>query len=121
MMSERNGRSGAGEPDYQVLFNGRTYYHLGPRPESAYRQFFYKKKKIFAQTLHRATLGPGGRAPEVVAADYGVPVEAVMEAIAFCEENPDVPQMDHETTEASIRAAGRDRPALAATHPDPNA
>lgn len=60
-----------------------AYDHLAPRHGSRYRQFFVRGRKLRAETLYRATIGPEPMTPEQVAEDYGVPVEAVREAIGY--------------------------------------
>lgn len=79
-----------------------TYAHLGPRQGSSYRQFFLKGRKIRAETLYRATVGPEPMTAEEVAADYDVPVDAVREAIHYCETHAAL--LDEER--ARDRAAG---------------
>ena len=66
-----------------------AYKHLAPDPDSSYKQLRIKGRRIFARTLYALTVGEEGRmTPEEVAADYGLPLEAVQEAIAYCESNP---------------------------------
>jgi hypothetical protein len=72
------------------------YEYLGPWPGSHYRQYFYKKRKIRAETLYQATLGPDARSPEEVAADYDIPVAAVREAIHYCLHHEDTLRQDRE-------------------------
>ena len=45
--------------------------------------------------------------PEQVAAEYGLPLEAVREAIAYCEANPEVLEGDFRREEALMAATGR--------------
>src|SRR5438445_1991419 len=69
----------------RCLMTAKTRYkYLGPWRGSHYRQFFYKDRKIRAETLYRATLGASAQTPAEVAEDYDVPVEAVHEAIHYC-------------------------------------
>ena len=44
------------------------------------------------------------RSPEQIAADYGLPLEAVLEAIAYCESDPAEIREDWEREEATSRA-----------------
>lgn len=60
------------------------YTHLGPRHDSRYRQFFVNGTRIRAETLYRETVGIEARTAEQVAEDFGVPLEAVREAIRYC-------------------------------------
>jgi uncharacterized protein (DUF433 family) len=88
----------------------REYKYLGPRYGSSYKQYFVKGRRIRAEILYGETLEPEARTPEEVAQDYDVPVEAVYEAIRYCQENEDVIDQDREMELASIRAHGRDKP-----------
>jgi hypothetical protein len=90
--------------------NGRQYKYLEPRPDSNYRQLFFRGRKIFAQTLYRATVGEEPRTPEEVARDFNVPVEAVHEAIDYCVHNEPLLRQERERELARIKAAGRDKP-----------
>lgn len=63
------------------------YIHLAPREGSVYQQYFVKGRSLRAETLFRATVGPEPMTPDEVAQDYGVPVEAVREAIHYCLRN----------------------------------
>jgi uncharacterized protein (DUF433 family) len=60
-----------------------TYRHLEPRPPSNYRQLWVKGRHMRAEVLYRQTVGPEPRTPQEVADDYGLPVEAVLEAIDY--------------------------------------
>lgn len=93
-----------GEHEYKYLVR---YYG------SSYKQYFYKERKIFAQTLYRATVGRDPRTPEEVAEDYDVPVEAVQEAIHYCLHNEDLLRSEREKDLADIRARGLDKPPYA--------
>jgi uncharacterized protein (DUF433 family) len=65
------------------------FKYLAPDPDSSYRQFRVKGRRVFARTLYSLTVGEEGRmTPEEVAADYRLPLEAVHEAIAYCESHP---------------------------------
>lgn len=65
-----------------------TWKHLVRKPKSSYRQLFVKDRWIAALTLYGQTVGEDARLPEAVAADYGLPLEVVLEAIAYCESDP---------------------------------
>ncbi len=86
------------------------YKYLDRWPGSNYRQYFYKKRKIRAETLYRATLEPDARTPEEVARDFDVPVEAVLEAVDYCQRNEDLLREEREEDLADIRARGLDKP-----------
>jgi uncharacterized protein (DUF433 family) len=85
-----------------------VYKHLAPKPGSNYRQLFVDGR-IRAEVLYRETLGVDALTPEQVAEDYGLPVEAVQEAIAYCRENRDLLDQERAEEDASIRARGLDQ------------
>jgi uncharacterized protein (DUF433 family) len=85
------------------------YKYLAPRYGSSYRQYFVKGRKIRAEVLFDETLPPEPRTPEQVAEDYDVPVEAVYEAIRYCQENEDVLDQDREEETRLIRERGGDK------------
>jgi len=91
----------------------RQYKYLAPRYGSSYRQYFLKGSKIRAETLFAETVGPEARTPEEVAEDYEVPVEAVYEAIRYCQENEALLQQEIDEESADIRARGWDKPPFA--------
>jgi hypothetical protein len=87
-----------------------TYKWLGSKRGSLYHQYFVKDRGIRALTLYKATLEPDAMTPEEVAADWDVPVEAVLESIEYCKNNQHVLQRDWDEEEESIRAQGLDKP-----------
>jgi hypothetical protein len=92
-----------------------VYKYLDRWPGSRYRQFFYKERKIRADTLYRATLEPEARTPEEVAEDFDVPLEAVHEAIHYCSHNEELLRKELEEDLAALRARGLlDPPAFSA-------
>jgi uncharacterized protein (DUF433 family) len=87
-----------------------TYQFLESRPGSNYRQLFFKGKKIRAEILYRATLGPEPRTPAEVAADFDVPAKAVKEAIHYCTHHEDLLREERTRVLEEIRTRGLDRP-----------
>ena len=79
------------------------YIHLAPREGSVYQQYFVKGRSLRAETLFRATVGPEPMTPDEVAQDYGVPVEAVREAIHYCLRNAALLQREREEDWAEKR------------------
>jgi uncharacterized protein (DUF433 family) len=73
-----------------------SYLHLEPRPCSNYRQLFIKGRRIRVEVLYRETVGLEPRTPEEVARDFDVPLEAVLEAIHYCEHNEDLLRQDRQ-------------------------
>jgi hypothetical protein len=85
-----------------------TYQYLSPKRGSKYRQLFVNGR-IMAEILYRETMGTGPLTPEQVAQEYGLPVEAVQEAVHYCEHHADVLAADRARETATIQADGRDR------------
>jgi hypothetical protein len=83
------------------------YKHLRPKKGSAYRQLFVGR--IRAEVLYRETVGAEPLPPAEVARQYGVPVEAVEEAIDYCVRNKDLLDAERAREDAEIHAAQRDR------------
>jgi hypothetical protein len=82
----------------------RTWVYLDRKPKSHYRQLFIKGRNIAARTIYRNAIdSEDPRTPEQIAADLELPLEAVHEAIAYCESNPPEFQQDWEMEEATIR------------------
>lgn len=82
------------------------YLHLAPNPGSAYRQLFVKGTRIRARVLYGWYACEEPRTPEEIAAAYGLPVEAVREAIAYCESNPPELLEDYAREQALMEASG---------------
>ena len=95
------------------------YKYLKPKPGSNYRQLFVGR--IRAEILYRETVGPEPLTAEEVAREYGLPVEAVLEAIDYCHRS-DVQQLldaERAREEAWIKATGRDKWPYAPRHYEP--
>jgi hypothetical protein len=82
------------------------YKFLEYRPGSNYRQMFLKGRNLRAEILYRAIIGPEPRTVDEVASDYGVPREAVEEAVDYCVHHADVLQQEREDVLADIRRRG---------------
>lgn len=94
------------------------YRHLAPNPNSSYRQLFVKGTRIPARALFGLYAGEDRFTPEEIAADYGLPVEAVREAISYCESNPPELLEDYARDEALMEATGMNEPGYK-FHPTP--
>ena len=97
-----------------------TWTHLETRPKSFYRQLFVKGTRIRARVLYG--LHCSAEEPmtmEEIAAGYGLPIEAVREAIAYCESNPPEIDEDFRRQEALMEATGMNDPNYK-YHPSPN-
>jgi len=87
-----------------------TYQFLEPRAASNYRQLFVRGRSLRAETLYRATIGAEPRTPEEVAADFGVPLAVVHEAVHYCLHEEELLRHEREAVLADIRARGLDKP-----------
>jgi uncharacterized protein (DUF433 family) len=87
------------------------YVHLAPNPKSAYKQLFVKGTRIRARVLYGWYACAEPMTPEQIAGEFGLPVEAVHEAIAYCESNPPELLDDYAREEALTDAAGMNDPA----------
>jgi uncharacterized protein (DUF433 family) len=87
-----------------------NYVWLAPNPKSSYRQLFVKGTRIPARVLYGWNACAEPRSPAEIAADYGLPVEAVQEAIAYCQSNPPELQQDYAREEALTKATGMNDP-----------
>jgi uncharacterized protein (DUF433 family) len=88
-----------------------TYTHLAPNPKSAYKQLFIKGTRIRAEVVYGMTVdGSEPMTPEQVATEFNLPMEAVREAIAYCESNPAEVSEDHAAEEALLEATGMNDP-----------
>src|SRR5215471_18755432 len=84
------------------------YKYLMPKPGSNYRQLFVQGR-IRAEILYRETVGPEPLTPEQVAREYNLPVEAVLEAIHYCEHNRELLDAERAREQADIEARGFNR------------
>jgi uncharacterized protein (DUF433 family) len=87
------------------------YKYLTRKPKSVYKQLFIKDRWISARTLYgKYVREDSPMTPEEIAADYDLPLEAVLEAIAYCESNPPEIRQDWEREEALMEATGMNDP-----------
>jgi uncharacterized protein (DUF433 family) len=88
-----------------------TYKYLTRKPKSVYKQLFIKDRWIAARTLYgKYARDDSPMTPKEIAADYDLPLDAVLEAIAYCESNPPEIQQDWEREEAVLEATGMSDP-----------
>lgn len=87
------------------------YEHLEPRPGSSYRQLFLKGRRIRAAVVYEAVHGPDPYTPEEFAREYGVPLDAVHEALDYAARNLSLIEAERDREAADVRARGLDRPA----------
>src|SRR5713226_2566521 len=87
------------------------YTYLAPNPKSAYKQLFLKGTRIRARDLYGwYANAEEPMTPEQIAAEFTVPVEAVREAIAYCESDPPEIRSDYAAEEALMEAMGMNDP-----------
>ena len=84
----------------------KTWRYLARDPHSSYRQLSVKGRRIRATSLYDLTVAPEEpMTPEQVAQDYQVPLEAVLEAIAYCKSNPPEIEEDFRMEEEAHKTA----------------
>jgi uncharacterized protein (DUF433 family) len=95
----------------------QTYQYLERRPGSLYQQPYIKGTRIRAEILYGHTIAKEdeegneeGQTPEQLAADFNLPVEAVREAIDWCQHHWDVVVADHAREERLMEASGMNHP-----------
>lgn len=90
-----------------------AWKHLARKPESDYQQLFVKGTRIAARTLYSYYL-PGedwpGQSVEELAEEFHLPIEAVREAIAYCQCDPPEIRADLAMEEALMQARGENDP-----------
>src|SRR5262249_47183042 len=78
---------------------------------SVYKQLFIKDRWISARTLYgKYVRDDEPMTPAAIAADYDLPLEAVTEAIAYCESDPPEIRQDWEREQAMMEASGMNDP-----------
>ncbi len=89
----------------------REWKYLERRPGSSYKQLCIKGKRIWAWTLYCEFMNEKEpRTLEQLAEDLDVPVEAVQEAIAYCQSDPPELNEDHRQDELLAEAIGMNDP-----------
>src|SRR5262245_57087162 len=87
--------------------NGKQWQWLERDPKSSLKQLSIKDRRIRARTLYGLTMGEDAMTPEEVAESYNLPIEAVREAIEYCQTDPPEIREDWEAEERSIEEAER--------------
>ena len=88
----------------------REWVYLAPNPKSAYQQLFLKGTRIRAEVVYRLSVGREPMTAEEIAADYGLPLEAVQEAIAYAASGPPEIEADRRGEERVMEATGMNDP-----------
>lgn len=87
------------------------YQHLAPKPGSSQKQMFIKGRRISALVLYsdfRRTEDPV--TIEQIAEDYRLPIEAVREAIEWCQSDPPELRRDLARQELMMEMQGMNEP-----------
>ena len=88
-----------------------TWQNLAPNPNSCYKQLFVKGTRIRARVLYGMFMSANEpMTPEEIAAEFKLPLEAVKEAIAYCQSNPPEIAQDFEREERLMYASGMNDP-----------
>ena len=94
-----------------MSMNSNPYKYLMRKPKSVYKQLFVKERWISARTLYgKYAREEQPMRPEEIAADYNLPLDAVLEAIAYCESKPPEIAQDFAREEAIMEASGENEP-----------
>ena len=87
------------------------YRYLAADQRSAYKQLRIKGRRLFARTIYGQYVnGEAPRTIEELAKDFNLPIEAIKEAIAYCQSDPPEIEQDFRMDEALATAAGMDDP-----------
>lgn len=85
--------------------------YLERDPKSSYRQLSIKGRRIKARTLYGQFMSAEEpRTIEQIADDYQLPIEAVKEAIAYCQSDPAEIRKDMAEEEAIMELLGMNDP-----------
>src|SRR5438270_547820 len=89
-----------------------NWLHLSANPNSFYRQLHVSGTRIRARVIYGLFLNADEpMTPAEIAADLGLPLAAVNEAIAYCQSNPPELEEDCHREEALMEATGMNDPA----------
>jgi uncharacterized protein (DUF433 family) len=85
--------------------------YLERDPKSSYRQLSIRGRRIKARTLYGQFMSAEEpRTIEQIADDYHLPIDAVKEAIAYCQNDPPELKQDYRYDELIMDAAGMNDP-----------
>ena len=92
-------------------FTSTTWQYLAPNPKSCYKQLFVKGTRIRARVLYGMYMSAEEpMTPEEIATESNVALEAVKEAIAYCQSNPPEIDEDFKREERLMEASGMNDP-----------
>ena len=84
-----------------------TWKYLERDPKSRLKQLSIRGRRIRARTLYGMFMSAEEpMTPEEIAADYDLPLEAVQEAITYCQSDPPEIKEDFERQERFMEAIG---------------
>ena len=89
--------------------NQTQWKHLETHPQSSYKQLFLKGTRIRAEIIYGMWVNgdlPPTTTPEEIAEDMNLPVEAVREAIAYCDADPAEVAEDQRREREELQALG---------------
>ena len=88
-----------------------AWQFLAPNPKSCYMQLFVKGTRIRARVLYGMFMSAEEpMTPAEIAAEFDLPLEAVSEAIAYCQSEPPEIALDFEREERLMAASGMNEP-----------
>ena len=88
-----------------------SWQYLAPNPKSCYKQLFVNGTRIRARVLYGMLMSADEpMTPENIAAELNLPLDAVMEAIAYCQSNPPEIALDRQREERLMEASGMNDP-----------
>lgn len=88
-----------------------TWKYLEPNPKSLYRQLFIKGTRLRARVVYGMYMSAEEpMTPVEIAAECHLPLEAVREAIAYCQSDPPEIKKDFEREERLMEASGMNDP-----------
>jgi uncharacterized protein (DUF433 family) len=93
-----------------IMAETREWKYLERNPRSSYKQLSVKGHGVHARTLYGQLFGEDAMTPEQLAEDYGIPLEAVLEAIEYCESKPPEIERDYLREQAIMEASGMNHP-----------
>jgi uncharacterized protein (DUF433 family) len=89
----------------------KTWTYLERDPKSAYKQLSIKGRRIRARILYGLFVSDEEpMTVEQIASEYALPLEAVKEAITYCESDPPELHEDYERERRSMEALGINDP-----------
>jgi uncharacterized protein (DUF433 family) len=91
--------------------NTTNWQYLAPDPKSLYSQLFVKGTRVQARVLYGMYMSAEEpMTPAEIASECHLPLEAVQEAIAYCQSDPAEIKKDFEREERLMEATGMNDP-----------